>query len=267
MKKDRLKLFTNCIFMFLMIFVGAAVTLQLRTVQAEKKENFQSTEDKLAEYEVRIKELEEEKAALQEEYDRNSAKYTQKLTSLAGTDEDFYSVLDTYESMLHEYRSTAGLHGMFTDIGLTITVNDSISGQDPYNSLLTVHDTTLLMLVNELKAAGAIGISINGERIVPMTEILCVGPAVRVNGTKLFPPYVITAVGIPDQLERAVRESSVFQAISSRLDIKIEKAMRGVANSFVELAYYNKSYKKSIDLLEITEVNPIYGGGTNEKSR
>ena len=68
-------------------------------------------------------------------------------------------------------------------------------------------------------------------------------------------------------MERAVRESSVFQAISSRLDIKIEKAMQGVANSFVELADYNKSYKKSIDLLEITEVNPIYGGGTNEKRR
>ena len=78
---------------------------------------------------------------------------------------------------------------------------------------------------------------------------------------------MITAVGIHDQLERAVRESSVFQAIFSRLDIKIEKAMRGVANSSVELAYYNKSYKKSIDLLEITEVNPIYGGGTNEKNR
>lgn len=257
MKSDRQKLYINCVLTVLMVLVGIAITLQLRTVNTEKKENSQSVEDKIAAYEVRIKELEEEKAALQGEFDRNSAKYTRELTNLAGTDGDFYSLLETYDSTLFLYENLAGLLSPLYGDGIRIIINDAISRPDQYNSLLTVHDTTLLLLVNELKAAGANAISINGERFVPMTEILCVGPAVRVNGKKLFPPYEIDVWGDTETLDRAIRESAVYQAISSRLDIRIEKALDGVANSYVHLGGYNRSYKKDIDLLKVTETNPV----------
>ena len=256
---DRRKIFTKGILTVLMILIGAAVTVQIRALFAEKRTNSETTEEKIASYEARIRELEAEKKSLQEEYDRNSGKYTDKLEALAGTDEDFYAVLDRYNFMIQSYYKAVGIQGGIFGQGITITVNDSISGSDPYNSLLTVHDTTLLMIVNELKAAGATGISVNGERVVPMTEFLCVGPAVRVNGTKLFPPFVISAQGDTEKLDRAIRESSVYQTILSRLDVKIDKALDGVANSAVYIADYNKSYKKSIDLLKITEVNPTAG--------
>lgn len=254
MKTGRQKIITNSILLVLMFLVGLAVTLQFRAVRAEKKEDAQSTEEKIAAYETQIKELEEKKAALQAQYDRNTADYTRKLAELAGTDEDFYSILDTYLATTRAYERIAGLSSEYFGGGITITVNDSISGLDKYNSLLTVHDTTLLQIVNELKAAGAKAISINGERVVPMTEFICVGPAVRVNGTKLFPPFEISAWGDTEELENAIRNSVIYQATSSRLIFEISPVSMETS---VKIASYNKSYKKSIDLLKTTEVSPI----------
>jgi len=44
-----------------------------------------------------------------------------------------------------------------------------------------------LKLVNELRAAEAQAISINGERIVAMTEIRYADPYMVINGRQIFP--------------------------------------------------------------------------------
>ena len=126
-----------------------------------------------------------------------------------------------------------------------MTVSDSINASsDVYNSTFVVHDTTLMQLVNDLKLAGAEAISVNDERIVAMTEFFCVGPAVKVNGTKLFAPFTIKAIGVPSKLEAAVRESSVFTNPNIRLNLEItqEKEL------YVEA--YNKAYRNNIVLLQ-----------------
>ena len=43
-----------------------------------------------------------------------------------------------------------------------------------------IHDDDLLRVINELRAAGAEAIAINGERIVAMSEIRCAGPTLSV---------------------------------------------------------------------------------------
>ena len=47
-------------------------------------------------------------------------------------------------------------------------------------NLYIIHDDDLLRVINELRAAGAEGIAINGERIVAMSEIRCAGPTLSV---------------------------------------------------------------------------------------
>lgn len=87
--------------------------------------------------------------------------------------------------------------------GVIITLTDSTSelqnGENPNISI--VHDSDLLMLVNELKASGAEAISVNGERITARSEIRCAGTLILVNSNKIGPPFVIKAVGNPDMLE------------------------------------------------------------------
>ena len=72
--------------------------------------------------------------------------------------------------------------------------NQTISIYDNISNYL-IHDTDLLMLVNELKNAGAEAISINDERIINSTSITCDGSVVLVNGNKLSSPFTIKAIG------------------------------------------------------------------------
>ena len=59
-----------------------------------------------------------------------------------------------------------------------------------------VHDNDLIKLVNDLKNGGAEAISINDQRIVNTTGIVCDGNVVRINGQKVSAPFEIKAIRI-----------------------------------------------------------------------
>ncbi len=81
--------------------------------------------------------------------------------------------------------------------GITITIDDSqrdISYWESPNDVI-VHDLDLLMVINELKAAGAEAITINGQRVVDTTSVSCSGYTVSINGRNYARPFVIEAIG------------------------------------------------------------------------
>jgi uncharacterized protein YlxW (UPF0749 family) len=67
-----------------------------------------------------------------------------------------------------------------------------------------IHDTDIAAVVNELKASGAEAISVNGQRIVAVSPIRCVGPTIMVNFTPQSPPFIIKAIGNPKTLKTGV---------------------------------------------------------------
>jgi len=82
---------------------------------------------------------------------------------------------------------------------ITLADNSNVTNQtigifDNISNYL-IHDSDLIMLVNELKNAGAEAISINDERIINTTSITCDGTVVLVNGKKLSSPFTIKAIG------------------------------------------------------------------------
>lgn len=90
--------------------------------------------------------------------------------------------------------------------GVTITMDDSnrpvSSGENAANFI--IHDEDILRVVNELLAARAEAIAINGQRITSRTEIRCTGPVVTINGVRTAPPLLITAIGNPTDLEQII---------------------------------------------------------------
>ncbi len=72
--------------------------------------------------------------------------------------------------------------------------NPSETRQDVVNDYI-VHDRDIREIVNELFAAGAEAISVNGQRLVASSSIRCVGPVVLVNSTQVAPPFMIKAIG------------------------------------------------------------------------
>ncbi len=87
--------------------------------------------------------------------------------------------------------------------GIVLSLNDSNLNLQPGDnaSYSIVHDSDLLILVNELKASGAEALAINGERLTAMSEIRCAGTLILVNWTKIGPPFTIEAIGDPDMLQ------------------------------------------------------------------
>lgn len=82
----------------------------------------------------------------------------------------------------------------------TIGVFDNISNY-------LIHDSDLIMLVNELKNAGAEAISINDERVISTTSITCDGTVILVNGNKLSSPFTIKAIGSPALILGAIQRT------------------------------------------------------------
>jgi len=108
--------------------------------------------------------------------------------------------------------------------GVRVTLNDSQrtgqAGEDP--NLFLLHDDDVLRVVNELAAAGAEAISINGQRHIATTEIRCAGPAISVNNTRVTPPIQIMAVGDPATLESALRMRGGVLEILTALGIQVK---------------------------------------------
>lgn len=74
-----------------------------------------------------------------------------------------------------------------TGPGVILTIADS----DIDSSLVLdasdflIHDLDLLKVVNELKNAGAEAISINNQRIILTTPIICGGNTININGERI----------------------------------------------------------------------------------
>lgn len=107
---------------------------------------------------------------------------------------------------LKQIRVLAGMETM-EGPGIIINLNDNTdqSNLSSSNNLNVVQDEDLLRTVNELKAAGAEAISINGQRIVATTEIRLAGSHILINNTSISSPYEIRAIGNWERLENALK--------------------------------------------------------------
>ena len=110
--------------------------------------------------------------------------------------------------------------------GVIVTIDDSktASKAGDNQNLYIIHDDDLLKVINELRAAGAEAISINGQRLVATSEIRCAGPTLSVNNVRSAPPYEIHAIGDIATLENALRMrggvADTLQVWGIQIDIK-----------------------------------------------
>jgi uncharacterized protein YlxW (UPF0749 family) len=88
--------------------------------------------------------------------------------------------------------------------GMVVTVDDAPDATSDRDRVL---DTDLQRLVNGLWQAGAEAISINGQRLTQLTAVRTAGEAIHVNFKPLRRPYVVSAIGNPDQLPARFVES------------------------------------------------------------
>src|SRR5437660_1037890 len=128
------------------------------------------------------------------------------------------SAFQEVKAQLDDQRVIAGLtplHGP----GLTILLHDGTDPNDPADKSLgwTVHYQDLQDIVNVLWAAGAEGIAVNGQRVVPNTAFHYAGVNILVNNaSRLSGPYTVTALGNPSSLSGGIGNPDQLAELKSR---------------------------------------------------
>lgn len=145
---------------------------------------------------------------------------------------------------LDEARIIAGLEDV-EGPGITVVADDLKFGEKVNYPLISY--SMLLELVNELNAAGAEAISINGQRIISTTEIRQTGGIhININTVSYAPPFEFKVIGDPKTLEAALRlrEGIVERFEANGVSVSITQ------EQLVKIAKYNgvieRKYSKVI---------------------
>lgn len=130
--------------------------------------------------------------------------------------------VNRFQERIEELEDPAGLTPR-RGPGISVTLSDA--SEDVINStsrdpnLLVVHQQDIQAVVNAMWRGGATAVTIQGQRIVTTTGIKCHGNAVLLQGVPYAQPYVIEAVGDPEQLEDTVRNDADVAYYLARAEI------------------------------------------------
>lgn len=220
------------------VVLGLMVSIQFRTI---KQGVGPVSEYRARELASQLKKVKEENLKLvnaKNEYEAKIKEYE----DTASQGSAFAKIL---KQELDEARILAGLEDV-EGPGVTVAVDD-MKFSEKYNYPLITY-SMLLELLNELNAAGAEAVSINGQRIISVSEIRQVGGIhININTVSYAPPFVFKAIGDPKTLEAALRlrEGIVERIESSGVAVTITQ------EQLVKIAKYNgvieKNYAKVVD--------------------
>ncbi|MFF9352241.1 DUF881 domain-containing protein [Streptomyces sp. NPDC014734] len=171
----------------LLLFVlGLGLAIQVRSTSDNSALRGARQEDL-----VRIlDELDDRTQRLEDEKQRLDAQRTELENSSDQAEEARKQTVEK-ERQLGVLAGTVAAHGP----GITLTVGDPGGG---------VKADMLLDALQELRAAGAEAIEVNGVRVVANTYFSGDGGNVKVDGRKITAPYVFKVIGKPQDLEPAL---------------------------------------------------------------
>ena len=104
---------------------------------------------------------------------------------------------------------TTDVHGE----GIIININD---GND------LIHQEDIVILLDELKNAGAEAISVNEQRIVSNTYVYCDGSVILIDGVKIGNPFVIKAIGDSQTIYGAITRNKGYVATLTKDGIQVD---------------------------------------------
>ena len=218
----------------------AGICIQVRTVKSSNSTVSNNYEENnlraevlryKEKYDNKVKEL--EKAETELEQERESS--TQNNSELQKKEEEITNG--------NKILGLAEVTGPGVIVTLTDSKKDINSALDP--SSLIVHDLDVLSVINELKNAGAEAISINDQRIVPTSGIICGGNIIDINDEKVGAPFEIKAIGLPEQLAALNRPGGYLERLKSDgIGVELKKSNNITIPKYTGTLTYN--YAKTV---------------------
>ena len=205
------------------VILGVIIGVQVNTV---KQQRMTTENQRLSEASIALNQMQAERDALLKQNE-----------TLEKTLKEYQE--GNFGGEMEQLLTFAGLTEVSGE-GVTVTMNDSSSkGSGDMNAYL-VHAEDLLSVVNELYAAGAKAVSINGQRMVGGSAISCAGSIVMVNGVRVAAPFEIKAVGDPAVLDSALRfPGGVVDSLAPwGIEINIRKESAVIVPAYTQTALF-----------------------------
>jgi uncharacterized protein YlxW (UPF0749 family) len=169
------------------IILGVMISWQYKSINYNLKANtFQNK---------RTEELKDELIRLQ----NTNSDLLKRLEELQAENKE-YENAKAGDEVVMKNLETARIFGGLVDVtgkGVIITLDNT--------DYMSVEGEDILSVVNELRASDAQAISVNGERIVAMSEIRSAPPYIMINGRQLTAPFIIYAIGDPEKIEHSLK--------------------------------------------------------------
>lgn len=189
---------------------------------------------------MRKDELEEAITEWKEKYEEAYEKLVDTNNKINEYNEKTQSNEETKELVTKELKEAK------TNFGLTDVIGDGIVVTLTDTNEMTYDAEDLLELVNELRAAGAEAISINGERIVNTSDIVQItSTIIKINSKNISSPFVIKAIGDKTYLKSALTIKNGYYDVKIKNgyeikiveenNIKINKYSKSVNLKYIEL--------------------------------
>lgn len=225
----------SCVLGVMCFALTAGICIQVRTVKNSnttisnnyEENNLRAEVLKYKErYENKYKELEKAETELEKER-QNSTQNN--------------SELQEKENQIQTGNKIVGLAEV-KGPGIIITLKDSKrdinTALNP--SALIVHDEDVLSVINELKNAGAEAISINGQRMVPTSGVICGGNIIEINREKVGAPFEIQAIGLPEQLAALERPGGYIQRLKDdSIEVEVKRSNNITIPKYTGTLTYN----------------------------
>ena len=223
MKKRNLQIILGLVACILAV----AVTLQIRSMAAQSLgQSAAFSSDELRDSLLRWKER-------YEESEKTLDNTTKELESIRTTSTESDGEAKAKAEELKKKNMLLGLTKVTGD-GVSITVRDAqmTAATEEFGAFL-VHDGDLREIVSELQNAGAEAITINNQRIVSSTCIMCAGNIISINGERVNSPFVIKAIGNQESLYGITRPGGYAQILKEcGIPIEVKKENNIVIDKF-----------------------------------
>lgn len=152
-------------------------------------------------------ELTNELISLKEEKDMLIQELNEKEATLLAIEESASkdnAIIKNLTDTVREYEILAGMTDVIGE-GIIITIDHPPTDASSVNNVNVVNDyDNIVLLINELNAAGAEAVSINEQRLTSLSEIRAAGLSINVNFVPQTVPITIKAIGKASALEGAV---------------------------------------------------------------
>lgn len=202
-----------------LFFLSMLLTAQMKNVSDTEKFVQGKTEAQLSED---LLSMQRKYNDLKEKYDANQKVVEEYQTNSSSNN----SLIKSMKKENEELKTLSGTTDLKGE-GIVITLNDgsNLTASSGDDASYLVHDSYLLTIVNELKAAGAEAISVNDQRIIATSAIRCVGPVIQVNYQKVGAPFVVRAIGNAQYLESAmnIKNGIVDMLKATGVDISVKR--------------------------------------------